>query len=307
MNFNRLADVWEAQHGLFVPFPLGGATPSLDEDGTPPGDGTKGDGLSVYEEYRGVLWRGQWTELDPEEKDMFVINLGAGSQNPYVPPSIPNEAITSPNGFPGAEMPQLWLLNWNEGSGYPYRVVNFLSGSFHNRNVYAAIIVPGAIQVYSDGFYSHWLNDGQPDDMNGDGVIDHQDLISLLAYGSTSGPIWGDAGGPITPPRSWNYIPPVLGPPIIEMDVDLIRRDVNDQTENPNQFTELQILTWLIGHEIGHTVLWHRDDYGSNGHHANATTFDCLMWSRTDAWSRSLPTEFCANNPGCQTRWKLNP
>jgi hypothetical protein len=35
-------------------------------------------------------------------KDMFVMNFGAGTEYPYTPPIIPNDAITSPDGFPGA-------------------------------------------------------------------------------------------------------------------------------------------------------------------------------------------------------------
>jgi hypothetical protein len=48
-------------------------------------------------------------------KDMFVMNFGAGTEYPYTPPIIPNDAITSPDGFPGAGMPLLWLLNTREG------------------------------------------------------------------------------------------------------------------------------------------------------------------------------------------------
>ncbi len=52
---------------------------------------------------------------------MFVMNFGAGNEDPYVPPTIPNDAITSPDGFIGAGMPPLWLLNANEGAGYPFK------------------------------------------------------------------------------------------------------------------------------------------------------------------------------------------
>jgi hypothetical protein len=237
-------------------------------------------------------------EFDPKEKDMFVMNFGAGNEDPYEPPEIPNDAITSPNGFPGAGMPQLWLLNANEGAGYPYRVVNFLSGSFHNRDVYAAVVVPGDVRGYSDAD-----NDRQPDDVNDDGIIDDNDLVvDVRAYGFTYGPIWDNAGGPIAPPGAWGYIPQFWGPPVIEVDVDLIRADAADPTQNPNGLTDLQALTWIVGHELGHTVLWHQPDYG---HHEGATTFGCLIWRWMD-WRANPPTEFCVNNPGDQTRWKVN-
>lgn len=232
-DVDALADSWEAQHGA------AGDAPGKDKDDTPAGDGTRGDGLSAYEEYRGLVWRGTWMEFDPTQKDMFVMNFGAGNEDPYEPPEIPNDAITSPNGFPGAGMPQLWLLNANEGSGYPYRVVNFLSESFHNRDVYAAVVVPGDVRGYRDAD-----NDGQPDDANGDGVIDDNDLVvDVRAYGFTYDPIWDNAGGPIAPPGAWGYIPQFWGPPVIEVDVDWIRADAADPIQNPNGLTDLQALT----------------------------------------------------------------
>jgi hypothetical protein len=86
-------------------------------------------------------------------KDMFVMNFGAGNENPYQPAVIPNDAITDAKGFPGAGMPLLWLLNANEGSGYPFRVVNFLWGYAHRRDVYAAIVVPGNVDDVYDKAY----------------------------------------------------------------------------------------------------------------------------------------------------------
>jgi len=86
-------------------------------------------------------------------KDMFVVNFGAGTEYPYTPPIIPNDAITSPDGFPGAGMPLLWLMNAREGAlrwvrhpdkGFwiPGKIVNFLHGYAHLRDVYAAVVVP---------------------------------------------------------------------------------------------------------------------------------------------------------------------
>ena len=207
-NGNFIADVWEWNMGIYPADAFG------DFDNYPVGDGTPGDGLSVYEEYRGLRVRYLWTVFNPWIKDMFVMNFGAGTEYPYTPPIIPNEAITSPDGFPGAGMPLLWLLNANEGSGYPFRVVNFLWGYAHRRDVYAAVTVPGDIEGFQDA-----NNDGQPDDVNGDGVIDDNDLVvDVDAYGFTYGPIWGNAGGPIAPPGDWGYIPQFWGPPVIEID-----------------------------------------------------------------------------------------
>ncbi len=221
---------------------------------------------------------------------MFVMNFGAGYYDPvndrWVEPDIPNEAITSQDGFPGAGMPNLWLLNAYEGDGYPLRVVNFLWESYHRRDVYAAIVIPSQGQVW---VYDDRDNDGQPDDNDGDGEPDKKYL-----WGFTHGPIWGQARRPyigfIPPPDpNWGG-QPLWGPPICE---------INMSDPNSNGAG----LIYVIGHELGHTVLWDEPAYG---HHFAPSTQDCFMFQeeqRVVFW----PTEFCGVRPGCQRLWKVNP
>ncbi len=64
---SRIADSWKARN-------KGGAD-ALDDDDTPTGDGNKGDGFTLYEEYRGFVIDGQHVEGDPKTKDFFVLNL----------------------------------------------------------------------------------------------------------------------------------------------------------------------------------------------------------------------------------------
>ena len=45
-----------------------------DDDPKPKGDGQTGDGLSVWEEYRGFRIGGTWTDTDPRVKDLFIDN-----------------------------------------------------------------------------------------------------------------------------------------------------------------------------------------------------------------------------------------
>jgi len=71
-NNNHIADVWEKQ------FKLTSTAGDADDDATPTGDGTLGDGLSLYEEYRGfmVITAGkdlpQEKRTDPTRKTLFV-------------------------------------------------------------------------------------------------------------------------------------------------------------------------------------------------------------------------------------------
>ncbi len=242
-------------------------------------------------------------------KDMFVMNFGAGQADPYEPPTIPNDAIESQDGFPGAGMPRLWLLNAYEGDGYPLRVVNFLWESYHQRDVYAAVIVPGNV-----------------------------DDVGYGTYGVTYGPIWGNPTAPIIEIDLEN-IEEGLGLPCNDCNTNVNRATCwwcvgrqqpfqhcgqcqiflyccdcdNDHPEDEQQcgecgwnihnLSQLQFLTWIVGHELGHTVLWHQP---GGGHHAEGTTYDCLIWQWGD-WRANPPTDFCVQNPGCQTRWKLNP
>ena len=304
-NGNFIADMWEWNMGIYPADALG------DFDNYPVGDRTPGDGLSVYEEYRGLRVRYLWTVFNPWIKDMFVMNFGAGNEDPYEPAVIPNDAITDDKGFPGAGMPLLWLLNAKEGSGYPLRVVNFLWNYAHRRDVYAAIVVPGNVD----------------DDPQGEG-----------AYGVTYGPIWGNPTAPIIEIDLEN-IDEGLGLPCDDCNrpanratcwwcvgrqqpfqhcghcqtflycCDCDNDHPNDEQQcgecgwNIHNLSQLQVLTWVVGHELGHTVLWHQPN---GGHHSGATTYDCLIWQWVD-WRVNPPTEFCAQNPGCQTRWKLNP
>jgi hypothetical protein len=46
-----------------------------DDEDSPKGDGFRGDGFTQYEEYRGFMEGGKWTDADPRKKDVFVLNL----------------------------------------------------------------------------------------------------------------------------------------------------------------------------------------------------------------------------------------
>lgn len=78
-NGNHIADAWENQIGL------SNTNADSDDDDFPPnsdpGDGHSGDGLSLYEEYRGFRVWGGHVRPDPRHKDVFIYdrnNLGVG-------------------------------------------------------------------------------------------------------------------------------------------------------------------------------------------------------------------------------------
>jgi hypothetical protein len=74
-NKNSIADKWEKD------MDIGGKASDWDEDFKPEGDGTPGDGLSFYEEYRGFMVQGNHIRTNPKYKDLFIFdqnNLGIG-------------------------------------------------------------------------------------------------------------------------------------------------------------------------------------------------------------------------------------
>jgi len=72
-NGNRIADAWEAARGVK-------GYPATWDDAEVPGQKSRGDGLSLYEEYRGVVFMdgndAAWTRLEPKDKVLFVIDEG---------------------------------------------------------------------------------------------------------------------------------------------------------------------------------------------------------------------------------------
>lgn len=77
---DHIADQWEKDNGVLAD---GG---DADEDNTPVGNGTKGDGLTNYEEYRGFEEEGSHFTTDPKIKDLFICDetknaTGVGGDN----------------------------------------------------------------------------------------------------------------------------------------------------------------------------------------------------------------------------------
>ena len=69
---NHIADAWENDKKV------AGRPPGEDQDDHPPGDRRNGDGLTVWEEYRGFLEEGKHIRTDPHKKDFFLCDTIGG-------------------------------------------------------------------------------------------------------------------------------------------------------------------------------------------------------------------------------------
>ncbi|MEQ8278460.1 MAG: hypothetical protein RMA76_31945 [Deltaproteobacteria bacterium] len=68
-----VADDWKQTTGVT------GLADASDADALPAGDGTPGDGLTLYQEYRGFYVGDRHVTGDPKRKDLFVNNLAKGA------------------------------------------------------------------------------------------------------------------------------------------------------------------------------------------------------------------------------------
>lgn len=72
-NTNWIADGWEKQHGMYTSVSADAVTWSRSDDESGPlGNSNPGDGLSIYEEYRGFIVQGAHIQGDPTKKDLFI-------------------------------------------------------------------------------------------------------------------------------------------------------------------------------------------------------------------------------------------
>lgn len=117
-NRNHIADSWERENGV-EEFPA-----TWDEANQPAGQYLPGDGISLYEKYRGVVIQGYHQRLDPWKKHLFI----------YDPEGWAQMSVNDPEGVSFARALDCEVLflgreNWTGpgSSGAGKRIVNFNS------------------------------------------------------------------------------------------------------------------------------------------------------------------------------------
>jgi hypothetical protein len=150
---SRIADAWKEQWKAQVPkiFELPDDDDSEDDTGRfrPPGPGIcpgdlkcpggdKGDGLTLYEEYRGFYVGGEHEQGDPSKKDLFIFNEYAGCHADAAVMHFQNLTSSFLNVHDG--------LDWGEIG--PERIIRFDKGQDKWDEIATGPIVTRACQVW---------------------------------------------------------------------------------------------------------------------------------------------------------------
>ncbi len=107
---SHVADAWKKQLGVAGP-------DNADDENAPVGDGAKGDGLTLYEEYRGFYEAGSHIEGDPKKKDFFVNLNDAWIALPGVVKFRSLTGLKVHFLFTRAEFPESRVMNANHDRG----------------------------------------------------------------------------------------------------------------------------------------------------------------------------------------------
>jgi len=135
---NHIADTWQYNNGLA----------NDDDDSQPPGDGTPGDGLSRYEEYRGFLLDEEdyvLSRLNPTQKDMFVTDAD--------PESLGTTQYFQDAGMPTPHWLDLFGWSW---AGRVLNFINYNHDTAHVADVYSVYMAAQPVPGHPDWWGGSW-------------------------------------------------------------------------------------------------------------------------------------------------------
>lgn len=110
-----IADVWKREKGI------SGLPDNDDSENNPAGDSHQGDGLTLYEEYRGFHENGIHIEGNPKKKDYFILDQAKGLYKAGIALFASVTGLEVHHKFRSSEIPSSRVMNFNLGGG-PHRV-----------------------------------------------------------------------------------------------------------------------------------------------------------------------------------------
>lgn len=108
-NGNHVADAWEDL------LSVKNASAESDDDQHPKGNGDAGDGLSLYEEYRGFMINGQHFRTDPTYKDVFVYDQDQMSLGGYAASGLDIHSVREEETYTTKSQQNQRIINFNHG------------------------------------------------------------------------------------------------------------------------------------------------------------------------------------------------
>ena len=149
-NLNHIADAWEDCYDL------ASKDAAADDDNVPVGDGTNGDNVALYDEYRGfhIGKDNHHERLSPVYKDLFIVDydqLGAGiyqkSTGVHVHLLTPQQTAISDQNAAAHQAANYVTVNGHYGRAYAIALRNTHIGTWGVGSTEPGVGVPAAIQV----------------------------------------------------------------------------------------------------------------------------------------------------------------
>ena len=108
---SRIADIWKTKNNA------NGLADDSDNDNTPTGDGHPGDGLSLYEEYRGFMENEKHITTKPNYKDLFIYDEIGGRSKQGIALFAATTKLKVHHELTSNEFPVGSVINFNHGDG----------------------------------------------------------------------------------------------------------------------------------------------------------------------------------------------